>query len=99
VTRFEVYVQPRASKTELAGTHGGAIKIRISAPSLDNAANIALIEFVAAQLGVAKRCVRVAGGAKARNKILEIEGVTDDALRAAFPAFKSPERRSSSARK
>jgi uncharacterized protein YggU (UPF0235/DUF167 family) len=87
VTRFEVYVQPRASKTELAGTHGGAIKIRISAPALDNAANIALIEFVAAQLGVAKRCVRVA------------EGVTDDALRAAFPAFKSPERRSSSARK
>jgi uncharacterized protein len=51
-------MQPRASKTELAGIHGGAVKIRIAAAAIDNAANLALIEFVAARLGIAKRYVR-----------------------------------------
>jgi len=99
VVRFEVYVQPRASATGLAGMHGGAVKIRISAAALDNAANLALIEFVAGQIGVAKRCVRLVSGMKDRNKILEIEGVTEDGLRAAFPGFTPREPRSSSARK
>ncbi|HMD73184.1 MAG TPA: DUF167 domain-containing protein [Steroidobacteraceae bacterium] len=97
--RIGVYVQPRASRTELAGIHGGAIKIRIAAAALDNAANLALIEFVAARLGIAKRCVRLIAGAKDRNKVLEIESVTEEAVRAAIPGFTSPERRSSSRRK
>ena len=56
--RIEVYVQPRASKTGLAGTHGGLIKICIAAPPVKNAANRALIGFIAKHLGIAKRCVR-----------------------------------------
>ncbi len=99
VVRFGVYVQPRASRTELAGLHGGAVKIRIAAAALDNAANLALIEFVAARLGIAKRCVRLIAGAKNRNKVLEIENVTGESVRAAFPGFTPPERRSSSKRK
>ena len=43
---MEVYIQPGASKTELAGLHGGCVKIRIAAPPVDNAANRALVEFV-----------------------------------------------------
>src|SRR5450631_3112433 len=74
--RFEGYVQPRASKTELAGTHDGVTKIRIASPALENAANRALVEFVAQQLGVAKRCVRVVSGSGSRRKVLEIDGVT-----------------------
>lgn len=79
--------------------HGGAVKIRIAAPALDNAANLALIEFVAARLGIATRCVRLVAGAKDRNKVLEIESVNEEAVRAAFPGFTPPERRSSSKRK
>jgi uncharacterized protein YggU (UPF0235/DUF167 family) len=45
--RVEVYIQPRASKTEVAGMHDGVIKIRVAAPAVENAANLALVEFVA----------------------------------------------------
>ena len=74
--RIEVYVQPRASRTEIAGLHDGLIKIRVAAPAVENAANLALIEFVAKRLGIAKRSVRVASGASSRRKVLEIDGVS-----------------------
>jgi uncharacterized protein (TIGR00251 family) len=74
--RITVYVQPRASKTEVAGMHGDALKIRLTAPPVDNAANEALIEFIAAKLGIPKSSVRVAAGATGRRKIVEIAGVT-----------------------
>ena len=74
--RLEVYIQPGASKTELAGMHDGVIKIRIAAPPVENAANRALIDFVAHRLGIAKRCVRLVSGRTHRRKVLEIDGVT-----------------------
>jgi uncharacterized protein len=80
--RLDVYIQPRASKTELAGLHDGVVKIRIAAPAIENAANQALVEFVAQQLGIAKRCVRVVAGGTSRRKVLEIDGVTADAIAA-----------------
>jgi uncharacterized protein (TIGR00251 family) len=80
--RLEVYIQPRASKTELAGMHDDVIKIRIAAPAVENAANRALIDFVAQRLGIAKRCVRIASGGTSRRKVLEIDGVTEDVITA-----------------
>ena len=78
--RFAVYIQPRASTTELAGTHDGVVKIRIAAPAIDNAANRALIEFVAQHLGIARRAVRVVAGITSRRKVLEIDGVAADVI-------------------
>jgi hypothetical protein len=83
--RLSVYIQPRASKTELAGMHDGSIKIRIASPPVDNAANLALIEFVADRLGLAKGRIRLVSGASSRRKVLEIDGVGDAELSAAFP--------------
>jgi uncharacterized protein len=83
--RLAVYIQPRASKTELAGRHDGSIKIRIAAPPVDHAANRALIEFVAECLGIAARKVRIVSGATSRRKVLEIDGATATAIAAAFP--------------
>jgi uncharacterized protein (TIGR00251 family) len=60
--------------------HDGAVKIRIAAPAVENAANLALLEFVANQLGIAKRSVRIVSGEASRRKVLEIEGVTDEAI-------------------
>jgi uncharacterized protein len=80
--RLEVYIQPRASKSEVAGMHGGVIKIRIAAPAVENAANLALMEFVAETLGIAKRSVRIVSGTASRRKVLEIEGVTDEQIAA-----------------
>lgn len=85
--KIEVYIQPRASRTEIAGRHDGAIKIRIASPPVDNAANRTLIEFVAARLGIAKGKVRIVAGGSSRRKLLEI----DDATAAAIDAALSPE--------
>jgi uncharacterized protein len=60
--------------------HDGVIKIRIAAPAVENAANLALVAFIADQLGIAKRSVRIVLGGTSRRKVLEIDGVTDDAI-------------------
>lgn len=80
--RINVYVQPRASKNEIAGMHGDALKIRLTAPPVDNAANAALVEFIAGKVGVPKGRVRVVAGATARRKVVEIAGMTLDAVNA-----------------
>jgi uncharacterized protein (TIGR00251 family) len=82
--RIEVYIQPRASTTELAGTHDGLIKIRIAAPPFENAANIALMDFIAKRLGIAKRDVRIVSGVANRRKVLEIDGVSAETISATF---------------
>jgi uncharacterized protein (TIGR00251 family) len=84
--RLDVYIQPRASKTELAGMHGGHIKIRVAAPPVEGAANDALIEFVARRLGIAKGRVRLISGKSSRRKALEIDGVDAGQISSAFGA-------------
>jgi uncharacterized protein (TIGR00251 family) len=71
---ISIHTQPGAKRTEVAGLHGEALKIRVAAPALEDRANEALIEFVAKQLGVAKRDVTIASGEKSREKRLEIRG-------------------------
>jgi uncharacterized protein (TIGR00251 family) len=69
-------VQPRASKNEVAGIHGTALKIRLQAPPVDGAANDALVSFLADFLGVSRRSVRIISGDSSRNKTVEVDGVT-----------------------
>jgi uncharacterized protein (TIGR00251 family) len=78
--RLEVRVQPRAARNEIAGAHGGALRIRLQAPPVDGAANEALVDFLARQLGVPRRHVRVVAGATSRTKIVEIDDVAREAL-------------------
>ena len=84
--RFAVRVQPRASRSELVGVHGDAMKVRLSAPPVDGAANEALVELIAELLGVGRRAVRIVSGESSRSKVVEVEGVTAAAvLRLAGP--------------
>ena len=84
--RFAVRVQPRASRSEIVGVHGDAMKIRLSAPPVDGAANEALVELIADVLGVGRRAVRIVSGETSRSKVVEVEGVTAAAvLRLAGP--------------
>jgi uncharacterized protein (TIGR00251 family) len=80
--RLEAYIQPHASKTEIAGMHDDVIKIRIAAPAVENAANRTLIDFIAQHLGIANRCVRVVSGGTSPRELLEIDGVTADVIAA-----------------
>lgn len=78
--RVAVYIQPRAKRTEVAGRHGSDLKIRVAAPPIDQAANQALLAFIAQRLGVRQRDIRLIAGATSRRKVLEIEGITADQL-------------------
>jgi uncharacterized protein (TIGR00251 family) len=79
--RIGVRVQPRASRTEIAGLHGDALKVRLSAPPVDGAANAALVELLAAALGVPRRSVRIVAGELSRSKIVEIDNVDAENIR------------------
>ena len=70
---LELYVQPGASRSEFAGRHGERIKVRLAARAIDGKANEALVEFLAAHYGVAKRNVRIVAGLKSRRKRVVIE--------------------------
>ena len=80
--RVHVHVQPRASRSEVVGTHGAALKVRLLAPPVDGAANDALVALLAKELGVPRRDVRIVQGATSRAKVVEIDGTTEDAVRA-----------------
>lgn len=74
--RLRVQVQPRASRTELAGLHGEMLRIRLAAPPVEGAANEALVRFLAAALGVPRAAVAITAGAGSRRKTVVIEGVS-----------------------
>lgn len=79
--RLSVRVQPRASRSEVAGIHGDALKIRLSAPPVDGAANAALIKFLADIFAVGRRSVRILAGESSRSKVVEIDGITERVVR------------------
>jgi len=74
--RFLVRVQPRASKDEIAGEIGGAVKVRLQAPAVEDRANEALAEFLAQLLKTSRTAVRILSGERSRTKRIEIRGVT-----------------------
>jgi uncharacterized protein (TIGR00251 family) len=75
-----LHIQPGAKKTEFAGLHGDALKIRLAAPPVDGKANEALVRFVAETLGLAKSAVELKSGQTSRRKVLEVRGASVDAV-------------------
>lgn len=73
-----VHAQPGARRTEVAGLHGDALKIRVAAPALEDRANEALIAFLAERFQVPKRNVTLLSGGKSREKRFAITGTTLD---------------------
>lgn len=73
--RLVVHVVPRAKRTEVAGRHGDAIKIKLKAPPVDGAANAELVRFVAERLDIPRSAVTITAGHTSRRKTLQIEGV------------------------
>ena len=75
---FAVRVMPRSSRNQIVGVEGGALKIRLTAPPVADAANVGLIEFVADWLDVPKSVVAIVKGNRARSKILRVKGISRD---------------------
>lgn len=73
---LSVRVTPRSSRNAVVGVEAEAIKIKLTAPPVEGAANAALIEFVADWLGVRKSAVSILSGEQARHKRVRVLGVT-----------------------
>lgn len=67
-----LYIQPNASRTEFAGLHDGALKIKVAAPPTDHQANDKLLEFLRKSFKVNKKQVILKHGVHSRQKIVEI---------------------------
>lgn len=77
-----VHVHPRAARTELAGLHGEALKVRIAAPPVGGAANEALRAFLADRLDIPPSRVRIQRGPASRTKVLCLQGLRADEVAA-----------------
>ena len=81
-SRLTVRLQPRASRDEILEMNdAGVLRVRVKAPPVDGAANVALLHLLAEQVGIARSKVRIVTGASSRTKIVEFEGVTDNELK------------------
>lgn len=70
-----IHAQPGASRSEFAGLHGDALKVRIQAPAVDGKANAAMQRFLAEAFGVSKAQVLMISGASSRQKRWRIVNV------------------------
>lgn len=77
---LRVLVQPRASRTRCCGIHAGELKLQLTSPPVDGAANDCCREFLAKQLKLPKSAVTIVQGETSRHKRLRIEGATPQHL-------------------
>ncbi|AJE03965.1 DUF167 domain-containing protein [Geobacter pickeringii] len=77
---FSVHVQPRASKNELCGVQGDALKLRLTSPPVEGEANRLCVEFIAKLLRVPKSAVTIVAGERSRHKTIRVMGVTAAAV-------------------
>ena len=75
VVALSVKVQPRASSNEICEAVGNELKVRITAPPVDSAANEALVRFLSEKLDCPASAVRLVRGATSRHKIVAIHGL------------------------
>lgn len=73
--RIRIHVQPGASKTELAGRYGDALRVRVATAPVDGKANDALLRHLATVLGVPRRAVEITAGLTSRRKVVNVTGV------------------------
>jgi uncharacterized protein (TIGR00251 family) len=77
-----VIVQPRASRNAVAGLHGGALKLQLTAPPVEGAANDACLRFLADLLGLSRARLSIVKGTRARHKLIRIADLSSEAIRA-----------------
>ena len=87
---FYVQVQPRASRDAIEGEHADALKIRLTAPPVDDRANEALVRLLAERLNVPRAAVRIVAGEKSRRKRVVVAGVKREQVLALLAAAKRP---------
>ena len=83
--RLKVRVIPRARRNDFGPLRGDTVVVRLQAPPVEGAANRALAEFLAKRLGVRPTDVTIVSGERSRDKLVEVEGITEHELQRALP--------------
>ena len=79
--RVTIRVQPRASTNGIVGLQGDALKIRLTAPPVEGAANDALLRLLSDTFGIPVRAITIVAGSSSRTKVVELDGITEDRVR------------------
>lgn len=73
---FDIHVNPHASRAQIAGISEGLLKVKVTAPPVEGAANDACIELLAKKLGLKKSRMKISAGARGRKKTILINDVS-----------------------
>ena len=84
--RLTVEVRPRAGRNEVIARPGNAVRVRVTAPPTDGAANQAVCDLLARTLGCPRAAVEIVRGHGARTKLVRIAGLSPDSLRSRLAA-------------
>ena len=76
----DILVQPRASRSRIGPLHGDRLKVAVTAPPVEGAANQAVIELFARRLRLPRRAIEVIAGAGSRRKTIAIAGASAEAI-------------------
>jgi uncharacterized protein (TIGR00251 family) len=79
--RFSAIIQPRSTQNEVLGIHNNSLKIRLTSPPVDGAANKTCVKFLAKSLGVSTSKIRIVAGLNNKNKTIEIDDIDEPAFR------------------
>jgi len=71
-----LHIQPRAKRNQIAGYFNGALRLKIAAPPVDDAANRAIIDYFASLLDLPKSRLKIVAGTKSRDKVLRIDALS-----------------------
>lgn len=82
---LKVRVIPKSAQNTIVGWHEDALKVKVQAPPEDGKANKAVIALLAKQVGLAAKYIHVKQGHAYSNKVLEIEGLTEEELLKKLP--------------
>ena len=88
--RVAVRVQPRASADALVAVRDGRLILRVSAPPVEGRANEAVCRLLAGVLGIRAGAVTVLCGHQSRDKLITVDGLTQDALDALITRALNP---------
>lgn len=89
---FKVRVVPRASRSEVVGEHDGALRVRISAPPVDGAANEELVRTLASEFSVSRRAIEIVAGHSSKLKTVRVIGLAPAALKSSLGNIKNDPR-------
>jgi uncharacterized protein len=85
--RVRVRLTPRAGADRLDGVVDGVLRARVAAAPVDGAANEALCRLLSREVALPRSAIRLVSGATARVKVVELDGVGEEALRARWPGL------------